>query len=199
MIGQKVEGPEGRPWTSTEIAELERLSGEGAGVRMIAKLFSRTQKSVRQKAMELNVSLASSGNRYVFGYYLFTSRQGRPPNLWAWEIRRKSKPNEQFLSEKGFRSAKAAEEAASAILEDLREKARAQLSEKEFAAECNATPPKAARPPRLPLTPEQRSENARKAALARAAALTPEQRSKIARLGGAASKEKAKLNRIIAK
>jgi len=198
MIGRPTENDQKLDdWTFEDAVELERLINQGMGLRLIAKKLRRSQKSIRQKANELKLSVAANGCNYVFGFYLFTSRRGDPPTPWAWEIRRKSRPDDQLLSEKGFRSAKAAEDAGKVVLEDLRHKTRISLVHEELVAEMNAKS-MSEKPKRPPLTPEQRSENARKAALARAQRLTPERRSEIARQGGAAFKEKAKANRITA-
>jgi hypothetical protein len=131
---------------------------------------------------------------FVYDYYLFTTRRGSPPNHWAWEIRRKSDPEDRTLSAGGFRSAKAAEEAGKAILAQIREGVVQERLQ-------NPPPEKPPRKPnktyqkRGPIPAEQRSENARKAAHARAAALSPERRKEIGRLGGAAWKEMWKRTR----
>jgi hypothetical protein len=182
-------------WPLEDSVELQRLLDQGMGLRLIATKLGRSQKSIKQKAKDIRISLAANGGNYVFGFYLFTSRRGDAPTPWTWEIRRKGRPNEPFLSEKGFRSAKAAEESGNVILEDLRHQTRIKLVQEELVAALNATP-KAMKPQRQRLTPEQRSENARKAAIARAQKLTPERRLEIARLGGSVAKEKAKAARI---
>jgi hypothetical protein len=182
-------------WTEEEVVELQRLIDIGTGIRLVAKKLVRSQKSIKQKLKNLNISLAASGGNYVFPFYLFTSRRGHARAPWIWEIRRKSRPNEPFLSESGFRSAKVAEEAGGAVLEHLHNETRTKLIQEQRVAELN-TKPKSPKPRRPPLTREQRSENGRKAAMARAQALTPEHRSQTARMGGAASKGKRKLNRL---
>jgi hypothetical protein len=141
---------------------------------------------------------------YVFEYFLFVSRRGDPPNPWVWEIRRKGH-SEGSVSVGSFRSAKAAEESGRIVLAEVRETAaKEQAHERsamnlakalerlqEIARRAEVAAAKAARN-----TPERRSENARVAAIARANALSPERRLEIARLGGAASKGKAKKNRL---
>ena len=131
---------------------------------------------------------------YIYDHYLFTTRRGSPPNHWAWEIRRKSDPEDRTLSAGGFRSAKAASEAGKVILTQIR----------EGIAQQRAHNPPLKKPPRKlnkvyqkkgPISPEQRSENARKAAYARARALSPERRKEIGQLGGAAWKEMWKRTR----
>jgi hypothetical protein len=42
-------------------------------------------------------------------YFLFIAENGRKPNRWSWEIRRKSKPMGAKVSETGFQSRQAAE------------------------------------------------------------------------------------------
>jgi hypothetical protein len=127
---------------------------------------------------------------YVLDYYVFVSRRGKPPNPWVWEIRRKSNPNLRSVADMGFRSATAAEEAGKKVLAEVR---RAALADPPQPQARKIAAPKPDRKP--PPTPEQRSEGARKAALARAKILTPERRSEIARAGGAASKGKPKIKR----
>jgi hypothetical protein len=143
-----------------------------------------------------------SNELYIFDYYVFVSRRGEPPTPWAWELRRKSEPNERYFCAEGFRSAQAAEKAGKIILLEVREAAtekrrlaieRASLARlqkiirrREIAAEKES---------REPLSPERRSENARIAAHARANALSPARRSEIARQGGAASKGKPKVGK----
>jgi hypothetical protein len=131
---------------------------------------------------------------YVYDHYLFTTRRGSSPSHWAWEIRRKSDPNDRTLSAGGFRSAKAAEEAGKLVL--------AQIREGVLQERLQDPPPE--KPPRKsnkiyqkrgPIPAEQRSENARKAAYARAMALSPERRKEIGRLGGATWKEMWKRTR----
>jgi hypothetical protein len=124
---------------------------------------------------------------YVFDHYVFVSRRGAHPNHWAWEIRCKSKPDRRSVSQGGCRSAQAAEEAGKIALAIVREAVFA-----EPAPPQKIVQPKIKRPP---LTPEQRSENARKAAKARALALSPQRRLEISRKGGAASKGKPKTSR----
>jgi hypothetical protein len=125
---------------------------------------------------------------YVFDHYVFVSRRGAHPNQWVWEIRCKSKPDRRSVSQGGFRSAQAAEEAGKVALAIVRE---AALKEPP-PVQQKIVQPKIKRPP---LTPEQRSENARKAAKARALALSPQRRLEISRKGGAASKGKPKTSR----
>ena len=124
---------------------------------------------------------------YVFYHYVFVSRRGAHPNHWVWEIRCKSKPDRRSVSQGGYRSAQAAEEAGKRALAIVREAVFA-----EPAPPQKIVQPKIKRPP---LTPEQRSENARKAAKARALALSPQRRLEISRKGGAASKGKPKTSR----
>jgi hypothetical protein len=126
---------------------------------------------------------------YVFDHYVFVSRRGSHPNHWVWEIRCKSKPDRRSVSQGGYRSAQAAEEAGKVALAIVRE---AALKEPPPPAQQKIVQPKIKRPP---LTPEQRSENARKAAKARALALSPQRRLEISRKGGAASKGKPKSSR----
>jgi hypothetical protein len=125
---------------------------------------------------------------YVFDHYVFVSRRGAHPNQWVWEIRCKSKPDRRSVSQGGYRSAQAAEEAGKVALAIVRE---AALKEPP-PVQQKIVQPKIKRPP---LTPEQRSENARKAAKARALALSPQRRLEISRKGGAASKGKPKTSR----
>jgi hypothetical protein len=144
-----------------------------------------------------------SNKLYVFDYFVFVSRRGIPPNQWAWELRRKSKPSERYFSAEGFRSAQAAEEAGKIVLLEVRE---AAIENRRLAIEQAALERRqkiarrmeiaaAKKASRKPMTPERRSENARIAAKARASALSPERRAEIARKGGAASKGKPKLKK----
>jgi hypothetical protein len=126
---------------------------------------------------------------YAFDHYVFVSRRGAHPNRWVWEIRCKSKPDRRSVSQSGYRSAQAAEEAGKVALAIVRE---AALKEPTPPTQQKIVRPKIKRPP---LTPEQRSENARKAAKARALALSPQRRLEISRKGGAASKGKPKTSR----
>jgi hypothetical protein len=138
---------------------------------------------------------------YVFEHFLIVSRRGAPPNPWCWEIRRKSRPTDGGISNDGFRSAKAAEEAGKIALAAVREVARKeqaleQLAKRlkhleKVARRAEVTAEKAARN-----TPERRSENARKAGKARARALSAEVRAEISRRGGLASKGKPKTKRV---
>jgi hypothetical protein len=125
---------------------------------------------------------------YVFDHYVFVSRRGAHPNQWVWEIRCKSKPDRRSVSQGGYRSAQAAEEAGKVALAIVREAAFKEPP----PVQQKIVQPKIKRPP---LTPEQRSENARKAAKARALALSPQRRLEISRKGGAASKGKPKTSR----
>jgi hypothetical protein len=52
-------------------------------------------------------------------YFVFTSESGSTPNLWSWEIRRKSRPMGIKLSESGFRSSQAADFAGKRALSDF--------------------------------------------------------------------------------
>jgi hypothetical protein len=126
---------------------------------------------------------------YVFDHYVFVSRRGDYPNHWVWEIRCKSRPDRRSVSEGGYRSAQAAEEAGRVALAIVRE---AALKEPPIPTPKRIVRHKIKRPP---LTPEQRSENARKAAKARALTLSPQRRLEISRMGGAASKGKPKVSR----
>jgi hypothetical protein len=143
----------------------------------------------------------SMSKTYVFEYYLFTSRRGNPPTPWFWEIRRKSRPNEKGLSQGGFRSAKAAEEVGRAVLVNVREKIREEVRLDEmvhlFEVTAEYRSPRARKNAiREPMTPDQRTRNARMAAHARAKALTQQRRLEISRMGVAASKAKAKKKRF---
>jgi general stress protein YciG len=137
-----------------------------------------------------------SDDLYMFDYYLFVSRRGDPPNPWAWELRRKSKPNERYFCSEGFRSAQAAEKAGKIVLIEVRkaaaEKRRQAIEQAALERRQRFEIAAAKKENREPLSPERRSELARNAAYARAKALSPERRSEIGRKGGAASKGKPK-------
>jgi general stress protein YciG len=141
-----------------------------------------------------------SNKGYVFDYYVFASRRGDPPNAWAWELRRKSKPQERYFGAEGFRSAQAAEASGKIILLEVREAAteKRRLAIEEAVLERRRKIVRgieiaeAKKTSRKPLSPERRSELARNAAYARAKALSPERRSEIGRTGGAASKGRPK-------
>jgi general stress protein YciG len=127
---------------------------------------------------------------YIFDHYVFVRRCDDCPTIWLWEIRCKSKPDQRSICESGFGSARDAERAGKLALEIVRQAAASS----PLAVQCK----KVARPvekKRPPLTPEQRSENARKAAFARAQSLPPERRAEIGRKGGHNSKGKAKFDR----
>ena len=47
-------------------------------------------------------------NTRLNDYYVFTSRRGKHPERWSWEIRRKSKPLGVRLTAGGFHSEAAA-------------------------------------------------------------------------------------------
>jgi general stress protein YciG len=151
-----------------------------------------------------HTSVQSMSNElYIFDYYLFVSRRGDPPNPWAWELRRKSKPSERYFCAEGFRSAQAAEKAGKIILLEVREAAaeKRRLAVEQASLERRQKTVQrieiaaAKKASRKPLSPERRSELARTAAYARAKALTPERRSEIGRKGGAASKGKPKVKK----
>jgi general stress protein YciG len=120
-----------------------------------------------------------SDKHYVLDYYVFVSRRGDPPNPWVWEIRRKSNPNGRYFWAEGFRSARAAEEAAKSAKRRLKMIERMEMAVARIIRH----------------TPQRRSELARIAAYARAKALSRERRSEIGRKGGAASKGKPKIKK----
>jgi general stress protein YciG len=163
----------------------------------------RKKVGLRHAKMDANGMLAMPRQQYVFEHYLFTSRRGSPPTPWFWEIRRKNKPGERSLAGGPFRSAREAEAAGrivlaqvrEALLEERRQDPRDERQERLSQIARKELKIAEARANRKPLTPEQRSENARIAAYARAKAISPERRSEIGRMGGAASKGKPKKKR----
>jgi hypothetical protein len=60
---------------------------------------------------------------YVFDHYVFVRRADDCPTIWLWEIRCKSKPEQRGVSEGGFDSARAAEQAGKLTLAIVREAA----------------------------------------------------------------------------
>jgi hypothetical protein len=125
---------------------------------------------------------------YVFEYFIFVTRRGEYPNHWAWEIRSKNNPD-TILADGGFKSAKIAEQAGRIVLGELRRRSSSEPA--KVPALKTIWPRKKS----VLLLPAQRSDNARKAALARAKSLSPKARAEISRKGGAASKGKAKISR----
>jgi hypothetical protein len=197
----------GKIWTPEEDAQLRDLAASGVRPAEVAKRLRRTKGAIMTRAYEVRVTFGRAESKppiekekaYVFDHYLFTSRRGAPPAPWFWEIRRKSRPEQRSVSNGGFKSAKAAEEAGRIVLMQIRD----EISEERRQNPINKKQERLskiakksleaaiAKVRKKPLTPEQRSELARLAAHARAQVLTAERRKEIGRMGGAASKEKA--------
>jgi hypothetical protein len=114
---------------------------------------------------------------YVFEHYVLVRRSLDCPTLWLWEIRRKSSPDHRSLLDGGFSSARAAERAGNKALELVR-----QADAEGDGAKLKAVAVRTQKVKPVPSTRKQRSENARKAALARAAKLTAQRRAEISRL-----------------
>jgi hypothetical protein len=57
--------------------------------------------------------------RQINDYYVATSRHGEQPEIWSWEIRRKSKPLGVKMTGDGYKSDRAAQLAGKQVLADF--------------------------------------------------------------------------------